>query len=271
MTQASRTINNKTKIIAVVNQKGGVGKTTTAANLGTALAAVYKKTLIIDLDPQGNASTGFGIGVKQRKKTIYEVLVDNVDINDTVIDTNIPGLHIISSTVNLSAAEIELINVPQREYLFQKKLSLLNSNYDYIIIDCPPSLGILTLNALVAADSVIIPMQCEFYALEGLSHLLKTIDLVKRKLNRNLEIEGVVLTMYDKRNKLTDHVEQDVRSCLGDAVFNTVIPRNVRISEAPSHGQPAIIYDYKCSGSMAYIHLAKELLKREKENMKELA
>ncbi len=258
-------MDNNAKIIAIVNQKGGVGKTTTATNLGTALAAIYKDTLIIDLDPQGNASTGFGITQKERhKKTIYEIIIDELNINETVVKTQIPHLSVIPSNVNLSAAEIELISFNNRDFVLKNQLAKLNGNYDYIIIDCPPSLGFLTINALVAADSVLIPMQCEFYALEGLSHLLKTIDLVKRKLNPKLDIEGVVLTMYDKRNRLTEQVELDVRNCLGDAVFNTVIPRNVRISEAPSHGIPAILYDYKCSGSMAYVHLAKELLKREK-------
>jgi chromosome partitioning protein len=259
-------MNENVKIIAVVNQKGGVGKTTTATNLGTALAAVYKKTLLIDLDPQGNASTGFGVSQKDRlKKTIYEILIDELDINQAIYKTNIPYLNIIPSNVNLSAAEIELISFRDRDFVLKKQLTKIIEGFDYIIIDCPPSLGFLTINALTAADSVLIPMQCEFYALEGLSHLLKTIDLVKRKLNPRLDIEGVVLTMYDRRNRLTEQVEADVRNCLGDAVFNTVIPRNVRISEAPSHGIPAIIYDYKCSGSIAYVHLAKELLKREKE------
>jgi chromosome partitioning protein len=261
---------SNTKIISVVNQKGGVGKTTTAANLGTALAAIHKKVLIIDLDPQGNASTGFGISQKERLNTLYEVLLGEVDINNTTIKTEIPHLSIASSNVNLSAAEIELIDFKERDLILKKALKSLDEYFDYIIIDCPPSLGILTLNGLVASDSVLIPLQCEFYALEGLSHLLKTIELVKNDLNPELDIEGIVLTMYDKRNKLTEQVENDVRGCLADAVFDTIIPRNVRVSEAPSHGKPAIIYDHKCSGSQAYMVLAKELIKREKNTNKQL-
>jgi chromosome partitioning protein len=256
---------SKTKIIAIVNQKGGVGKTTTATNLATALAAIYKKTLIIDFDPQGNASTGFGIKPEQRIETIYDILVNDVDINDCIIATNIPNLHLISSTVDLSAAEIELVSFKDREFILKRKFDQIDWEYDYIIIDCPPSLGILTVNALVAAESIIIPLQCEFFALEGLSHLLKTVQLIKNNLNPDLDIQGIVLTMHDKRNRLTEQVEADVRSCLGELVYETVIPRNVRISEAPSHGKPALIYDLKCSGSIAYVLLAKEILKREKK------
>jgi chromosome partitioning protein len=253
------------KVIAIVNQKGGVGKTATASNLSTALAAVYKKTLLIDLDPQGNSSTGFGVAQQDRVSTIYEVLLDNLPITTAVVKTDIPGLDLITSNVHLSAAEVELITVANKELILKNALSGSGIEYDYVIIDCPPSLGVLTLNALAASNSVLIPMQCEFYALEGLSHLLQTIDIVKRKLNPALDIEGVVFTMYDRRNKLTEQVEADVRSCLGDAVFKTVIPRNVRISEAPSHGKPALIYDHRCSGSVAYVYLAKELLQHEIE------
>jgi len=253
------------KVIAMVNQKGGVGKTTTAINLATALSATRKKVLLIDLDPQGNASTGFGIETKLRKNnSIYEVLVGIKSIVNVVTPTKIPGLDIVPAGVSLSAAEIELVGVTSREFILMNVLNNLPIKYDYILIDCPPSLGLLTLNALVAAQSVMIPLQCEFFALEGLSHLLRTVSLVKKKLNPELSIHGIVLTMYDKRNKLTQQVEFDVRSHLGDDVYKTVIPRNVKISEAPSHGQPAIIYDYKSAGSMAYLHLAKEMLHREK-------
>jgi chromosome partitioning protein len=252
------------KVISIVNQKGGVGKTTTASNLATAIAAIGKKVLVIDLDPQGNASTGFGIPVSARKKTIYDVLVSDTKIIKAIYKTEIPNLEIVTSSVDLAAAEIELINEENREYILKKEIAEIYDDYDYIMIDCPPSLGLLTINALVASNSLIIPLQCEFFALEGLSHLLNTCALIQKNLNNTLVIEGIVLTMYDKRNKLTEQVEEDVRSCLEGLVYDTVIPRNVRISEAPSHGKPAIIYDLKCSGSLAYIHLAKEILEKRK-------
>jgi chromosome partitioning protein len=251
------------KIIAVVNQKGGVGKTTTAINLATALASIDYKILLIDLDPQGNASTGMGISQRDRDSTAYDLLVLDTPIEKVIKKSNIPKIDIISSTVDLSGAELELVSKTNRELTLKNKLSRVIDDYDYIIIDCPPSLGLLTVNALVASRSVLVPLQCEFFALEGLSHLLKTVELVKKRLNPNLEIEGVLLTMYDRRYNLTSQVEEDVRGHLGQMVFETIIPRNVRVSEAPSHGKPAIIYDFKCAGSLAYIRLAKEILEKE--------
>lgn len=264
-------MSNDNKIIVVANQKGGVGKTTTAVNLATAFAASGKRVLLIDLDPQGNASTGFGIERSNRSGDIYDVLADKISVQNAAQKTDVPNLKLISSTVNLSAAEVELAQIDGREFVLKSKLRAVVENYDYILIDCPPSLGLLTLNALVAADSVLIPLQCEFYALEGLSHLLQTIEKVRKHLNPALKIHGIVLTMHDKRNNLTQAVEADVRSYLGEDVFKTVIPRNIKMSEAPSHGKPAIIYDYKCSGSMAYIHLAREMLAREKTTKPQLA
>lgn len=253
-----------TRILSVVNQKGGVGKTTTAVNMATALAAVGKKVLLIDFDPQGNASTGFGIEPNRRKITSYQVLIDGMIPSQAAQPTSIPRLDIIPATIDLSAAEIELVSLDKREHLLAQAFRRDNLTYDYVMIDCPPSLGLITLNALTASDSVLIPLQCEFYALEGLSHLLKTIKLIQGRLNPSLSIHGVILTMYDRRNKLTEHIEKDVRSVLGDDVYQTVIPRNVRMSEAPSFGKPAIVYDMKCAGSKAYLKLAKELIKREK-------
>ncbi|HJD65105.1 MAG TPA: AAA family ATPase [Rickettsia endosymbiont of Diachasma alloeum] len=253
------------KVISVVNQKGGVAKTTTTVNLATALAAMDKKVLVIDLDPQGNSSTGFGVSQQQRKNTIYQALTNIIKLKDTIIATNIPNLEIITSNTNLSAAELDLIELEEREYILMKLLEEIKVSYDYIIIDCPPSLNLLTINALVAGDEVLIPMQCDFYSLEGLSHLLKTVEIVEKRLNPKIKIAGILFTMYDRRNRLTEQVEEDVRSCLGELVFKTVIPRNIKLSEAPSYGKPAIIYDYKCAGAVAYMELTKEILGRYNE------
>lgn len=253
----------RAKVFSVVNQKGGVGKTTTVVNLATAFAAIKKKVLLVDIDPQGNASTGFGIAQAQRQKTIYEVLIGECSAQEAIIPTRIPNLKIITSTVDLSACEVELADMAKREYLLRRALKDVIADFDCILIDCPPSLGMLTINALTASDSILIPMQCEFFSLEGLSHLLTTLDLVKDNLNHDLAISGIILTMHDRRNKLTEQVEIDVRDFLKDKVFKHSIPRNVRLSEAPSHGLPGIIYDSKCPGSVAYIKLAKEILQRE--------
>ncbi|ABE05431.1 ParA family protein [Rickettsia bellii] len=253
------------KVISVVNQKGGVAKTTTTVNLATALAAMDKKVLVIDLDPQGNSSTGFGVSQQQRKNTIYQALTNIIKLKDTIISTDIPNLEIITSNTNLSAAELDLIKLEEREYILMKLLEGIKVLYDYIIIDCPPSLNLLTINALVAGDEVLIPMQCDFYSLEGLSHLLKTVEIVEKRLNPKIKITGILFTMYDRRNRLTEQVEEDVRSCLGELVFKTVIPRNIKLSEAPSYGKPAIIYDYKCAGAVAYMELTKEILGRYNE------
>jgi chromosome partitioning protein len=254
-----------TRIISVVNQKGGVGKTTTAVNMATALAAIGKQVLVIDLDPQGNASTGLGIDQQSRVRTSYDVLIGEATLEEAAVKTLIPRLSVAPSTIDLSGAEIELVTMERREFQLKQALASMSAQWDYAIIDCPPSLGLLTLNALVASDAVLIPLQCEFYALEGLAHLLKTIKLVRANLNPRLSIHGVVLTMYDRRNKLTEQIEEDVRGFLGDDVYRTVIPRNVRMSEAPSHGKPALVYDLKCPGSQAYLQLARELIQREKQ------
>lgn len=251
------------RIMAITNQKGGVGKTTTAINLATALSAVGKKVLLLDLDPQGNASTGLGIRRADIRLSTYDVLFNEVAIQDAVMATKVPGLSIVPSSIHLSGAEIELVTAERREYRLREGLRTALP-YDYVIIDCPPSLNLLTLNALVAADTILVPLQCEFYALEGLSHLVKTIERVRKAFNPNLDIHGVVLTMYDKRNNLSNMVAEDVREFFGDKVYKTVIPRNVRVSEAPSYGLPAIVYDMRCPGAAAYIHLAGEVLKRER-------
>ncbi len=252
------------KILSIVNQKGGVGKTTTAVNLATIFAVMGKKVLLIDLDSQGNSSSGLGINQERRRVTCYHILCGMDVIENAIIPSEVPGLSIISSNTNLAAVEMELFDKENNELILKKSLQSIQDDYDYIFIDCPPSLNLLTLNALVASDSVIIPMLCDFYSLEGLSHLLKTVEIVEKKLNPKIKIVGILFTMYDKRNRLTEQVERDVRKCLGGMVFNTIIPRNVRVSEAPSHGKAVIIYDHKCSGSRAYINLAKEIITREK-------
>lgn len=255
------------RVIAVANQKGGVGKTTTAINLATAMAATGKHVLILDLDPQGNASTGVGIARDARDIDSYAVLIGEADLRSAAIATLVPNLDVVPSSVHLSGAEIELVDLPQREYRLRQAITAFGGDdcdYDYIIVDCPPSLGLLTLNALVAADSVLVPLQCEFYALEGLSQLLQTVAAVRSRFNARLDIQGVVLTMYDGRNNLSLAVASDVRNHLGDKVYKTMIPRNVRVSEAPSHGRPVLLYDINCPGSRAYIHLANEVLKRER-------
>ena len=264
----------KPRILVVANQKGGVGKTTTAINLGTALAAIGEPTLVIDLDPQGNASTGLGIPRSERKLTTYDVLMGEATIADSVMATRIPKLSIVPSTVDLSGAELELIDRDRRNFILKDALAEYSAHgqfggsgapFSYVLVDCPPSLTLLTVNAMAAADAVIVPLQCEFFALEGLSQLLKTIDLVKVNLNPELTIQGIVLTMYDKRNKLSEQVEADVRDNMGDKVYRTTIPRNVRISEAPSYGKPVLVYDLKCVGSDAYLKLATEVIQRERE------
>ncbi|NKB55464.1 MAG: AAA family ATPase [Alphaproteobacteria bacterium] len=258
-------IDTRPRVLAVANQKGGVGKTTTTVNLATAMAATHKKVLIIDLDPQGNASTGLGIERSARQLTTYDLLLSDAPIEEAIQPTIVPGLSVVPSSVDLSGAELELIDLEEREYRLAKAVRRAGLGFDYVLIDCPPALGLLTLNALCAADAVLVPLQCEYYALEGLSHLVRTIDRVKRAFNTDLEIQGVVLTMYDRRNNLSDMVAADVREHFGDKVYRTVIPRNVRVSEAPSHGKPVLVYDWRCAGSQAYIHLASEILRRERK------
>ena len=250
------------RVIAVANQKGGVGKTTTAINVGTALAATGMRVLLVDLDPQGNASTGLGITRSARARSSYHVLLGEAALGECVMSTKVPRLDIVPATEDLSGAEIELVEFEERTHRLSAALGRLEHRWDVVLVDCPPSLGLLTINAMVASHSLLVPLQCEFFALEGLSQLLGTIERIRTRFNPGLSILGVVLTMYDRRNRLTEQVSDDVREVLGKVVFETVIPRNVRLSEAPSHGLPALIYDYRCSGSEAYIALARELIGR---------
>jgi chromosome partitioning protein len=259
------------RVLAVANQKGGVGKTTTAINLGTALAAIGERVLIIDLDPQGNASTGLGIDRRDRSRSTYDVLVGEAALRDAIVSTSVPRLHIAPSTLDLAGLELEVSSARDRALRLRNALGLLNeghaegTDYTYVLVDCPPSLNLLTVNAMAASDAVLVPLQCEFFALEGLSQLLKTVEQVKEALNPRLSIHGIVLTMFDARNNLSNQVVADVREFMGSKVYDTVIPRNVRISEAPSYGKPVLVYDLKCAGSDAYLRLATEVIQRERE------
>jgi chromosome partitioning protein len=259
------------RILALANQKGGVGKTTTAINLGTALAAIGERVLIVDLDPQGNASTGLGIDRRSRSCSTYDVLIGEAPLRDAVVPTAVPRLHIAASTMDLSGLELELGSTRDRAFRLRAAIAALNTNatpesdYTYVLIDCPPSLNLLTVNAMAASDAILVPLQCEFFALEGLSQLLQTVEQVRTTLNPNLSIHGIVLTMFDSRNNLSNQVVADVRQFMGSKVYNTMIPRNVRISEAPSYGKPVLVYDLKCVGSEAYLKLATEVIQRERE------
>jgi chromosome partitioning protein len=259
------------RVLAVANQKGGVGKTTTAINLGTALAAIGERVLIIDLDPQGNASTGLGIDNRNRDRSTYDVLINEATLRDAILTTSVPRLHIAPSTLDLAGLELEISSARDRAIRLRNALGRLNheaptgSDYTYVLVDCPPSLNLLTVNAMAASDAVLVPLQCEFFALEGLSQLLKTVDQVKEALNPQLSIHGIVLTMFDARNNLSNQVVADVREFMGAKVYDTIIPRNVRISEAPSYGKPVLVYDLKCAGSDAYLRLATEVIQRERE------
>jgi chromosome partitioning protein len=268
ITPLPTTTEQRPRILAIANQKGGVGKTTTAINLGTALAAVGESVLVIDLDPQGNASTGLGIDRQPNQKSSYHVLIGEAELADVIKDSGIPNLHCAPATIDLLGAELELAEFDRKTYRLQdaiKRMTTGGRAYSYILVDCPPSLNLLTINSLAAADAILVPLQCEFFALEGLSQLLKTVERVKATLNSKLIIQGVVLTMFDRRNSLSEQVAQDVRSVLGEKVYDTVIPRNVRVSEAPSYGRPVLLYDHDCVGSQAYIKLASEVIRRERE------
>ena len=255
------------RVFAVANQKGGVGKTTTTINLGTALAAIGRQTLLIDIDPQGNASTGLGMPPASRRLTSYDVLAGGRGLTDALTATAVPGLSLVAGDADLSGVELELGVQARRSYRLRDALATMTQpDFEYVLIDCPPSLNLLTVNAMAAADAVLVPLQCEFFALEGLAQLLRTVELVRGSLNPKLEVQGVVLTMYDRRNGLSAQVEQDVRSHFGDKVYRTVIPRNVRLSEAPSYGKPALVYDMTCAGSQAYMKLARELIERERDH-----
>lgn len=248
------------KVIAIANQKGGVGKTTTSVNLSACLSSLEKKVLLVDIDPQGNATSGFGIDKSKIKKSMYDILVNNVPVENVIMRTDIENLKIIPATIQLAGAEIELVSVMSRETKLKRMIDKIKYDYDYVIIDCPPSLGLLTINSLTAASSVLVPIQCEFYALEGLSQLMNTVALVQKNLNPILELEGVVLTMFDSRTNLSIQVVDEVKNHFSHKVYRTMIPRNVRLSEAPSHGQPIILYDPKSKGSEMYLELAKEVI-----------
>ena len=253
------------KIISIANRKGGVGKTTTTINIATALSAINKKVLVIDFDPQGNATTSLGIEKKKGQASSYNVLTGTCQAKDAIVATNLPRFDLIPSSPDLAAAEIELVDLPEREFVLKKSLMKMQADYDYVLIDCPPSLNLITINALVCANSVIVPLQCEFLALEGLADLIKNINAIKRNFNPELKLQGIILTMFSRQNNLSKMIEADVRKYFGDKVYHTVIPRCVRIAEAPSFGKPILVYDFKSTGAQAYIQLAKEFLKREKE------
>src|ERR1044072_5636949 len=268
MTDAPLSPSLAPRVLALANQKGGVGKTTTAINLGTALAAIGENVLIVDLDPQGNASTGLGIDRKSRRRATYDVLTRQVTMREAILETAVPRLHIVPSTMDLSGLELEIAQERDRAYRLRDALTSLNDadgvHYTYVLIDCPPSLNLVTVNAMAAANSILVPLQCEFFALEGLSQLLQTVEQARTALNPGLTIHGIVLTMFDARNNLSGQVVADVRNFMGEKVYQTMIPRNVRVSEAPSYGKPVLLYDLKCVGSQAYLRLASEIIQRER-------